>query len=379
MAFRKPSQLAGIFLALIALLSCEAEKVAQPPAPIRPVRYREVYGVGGIRVRSFTGVAKAGVVSKLSFKVPGTIQVLNVKVGDLVEAGQLVAAIDPRDYELLVEDTEASLAQARAQAVKAEADFRRIRGLFERYNVSQADYDAARAAQDSARAQVRSIEKKLESARLQLSYTRLESQVAGAVADVPVEINENVQAGQPLLTLLSGQNPEVEVGIPEVLISEIRDGARATIVFDALPGREFHGRVTEMAVTAAQGLSTYPVTLELNQSWEQLTRARGRLSEVRPGMSAEISFRFGSGDAPLRWILPPHAVREDREGRFVFVVKPSEAGFGAIERRGVTVGEFVREGLEITGGLQDGELVVTAGAGRITDGQQVKLSKENQG
>ena len=377
MAFQKPTHLASVFLALLALLSCEAEKVEQPPPPIRPVRYREVYGVGGTRVRAFTGVAKAGVESKLSFKVPGTIQTLNVKVGDLVEAGQLVAAIDPRDYELLVEETEASLAQARAQAVKAEADFKRIRGLFERDNASQADYDAARAAQDSARAQVRSIDKKLESAKMQLSYTRLESQVAGAVAEVPVEINENVQAGQPLLTLLSGQNPEVEVGIPEVLITEIRDGASATIVFDALPGREFHGRVTELAVTVTQGLSTYPVTVQLNQTWEQLTR--GRLSEVRPGMSAEVSFRFGSGDSPLRWILPPHAVREDREGRFVFVVKPSEAGFGAIERRGVTVGEFVREGLEITKGLQDGELVVTAGAGRITDGQQVKLSKENQG
>ncbi len=377
MAFRKPTHLASVFLALVALLSCEAEKVEQPPPPIRPVRYREVYGVGGTRVRAFTGVAKAGVESKLSFKVPGTIQTLNVKVGDLVQPGQLVAAIDPRDYELLVEETEASLAQARAQAVKAEADFKRIRGLFERDNASQADYDAARAAQDSARAQVRSIDKKLESAELQLSYTRLESQLAGAVAEVPVGINENVQAGQPLLTLLSGQNPEVEVGIPEVLITEIRDGASATIVFDALPGREFHGRVTELAVTVTQGLSTYPVTVQLNQTWEQLTR--GRLSEVRPGMSAEVSFRFGSGDAPVRWILPPHAVREDREGRFVFVVKPSEAGFGAIERRGVAVGEFVREGLEITKGLQDGEFVVTAGAGRITDGQQVKLSKENEG
>ena len=132
-------------------------------------------------MRAFTGVAKAGVESKLSFKVPGTIETLNVKVGDIVQPGQLVAAIDPRDYELLVEDTEATLAQTRAQAIKAEADFKRIRGLFERDNASQADYDAARAAQDSARAQVRSIEKKLESANLQLSYTRLESQVAGAV------------------------------------------------------------------------------------------------------------------------------------------------------------------------------------------------------
>ena len=380
MVFRKPTYLTAVFLALLALLAllaCEAEKVEQPPPPIRPVRYREVYGVGGTRVRAFTGVAKAGVESKLSFKVPGTIETLNVKVGDIVQPGQLVAAIDPRDYELLVEDTEATLAQTRAQAIKAEADFKRIRGLFERDNASQADYDAARAAQDSARAQVRSIEKKLESANLQLSYTRLESRVAGAVADVPVELNENVQAGQPLLTLLSGQNPEVEVGIPAVLISEIRDGAGATIVFDALPGREFRGRVTEMAVTATQGLSTYPVTVQLNQTWQQLTR--GRLSEVRPGMSAEVRFRFGSADAPHRWILPPHAVREDREGRFVFVVNPKQAGFGDVERRGVTVGEFVREGLEITEGLQDGERVVTAGAGRITDGQHVKLSKENEG
>ena len=149
MVFRKPTYLTAVFLALLALLAllaCEAEKVEQPPPPIRPVRYREVYGVGGTRVRAFTGVAKAGVESKLSFKVPGTIETLNVKVGDIVQPGQLVAAIDPRDYELLVEDTEATLAQTRAQAIKAEADFKRIRGLFERDNASQADYDAARAA-----------------------------------------------------------------------------------------------------------------------------------------------------------------------------------------------------------------------------------------
>ena len=101
-----------------------------------------------------------------------------------------------------------------------------MRGLFERDNASQAEYDATRAARDSALAQVNSTQKKLETAQLQLEYTELHSPIDGAVAEVPVEVDENVLVGQPIVVLNAGAQPEVEVGIPEVLIREIRQGAR---------------------------------------------------------------------------------------------------------------------------------------------------------
>lgn len=344
------------------LLAC-GEKVEQPPPAIRPVRYQQVFATGAERIRAFTGVAKAGIESKISFRISGTLQKLNARVGDPVREGQLIAEIDPRDYELQVEEAEAALAQARAEAVNAEAEFRRVRGLFERDNTSQADYDAARAGQDSARAQARSIEKKLESAKLQLSYTHLESPIDGAVAEVPVEINENVQRGQPIVVLNSGLRPEVEVAIPEVLIREIHQGNSVTVTIDAFPNQTFSGNVTEVGISASEGLRTYPVTILLNRP------------DVRilPGMAAEVSFRFGSGEEQVRWILPPHAVGEDRQGRFVYVVTGEGEGLGTVHRRPVVVGELVGEGIEVLQGLQDGERVVTVGVSRIEEGQKVRV------
>ena len=354
-----------------ASLSCD-EKLEQPPPLIRPVRYQKVSATGGLRTRTFTGAAKAGIESRLSFKVSGTLQRLMVGVGDSVGEDQLIAEIDPRDYELQVEETAASLAHARAQAINAEADFNRVRGLFERDNASQADYDAAWAAQDSARALVRSVEKKLELAKLQVSYTRLESPIDGAVAEVPVEVNENVRSGQPIVVLNAGARPEVEVAIPEVQIREILRQMPASVSFDSIPNREFAGRVTEVGVTATEGLKTYPVTVLLNRPD----------ARILPGMAAEVSFRFGSGDEPLRYVLPPHAVGEDRAGKFVFVVTAKGDGRGTVKRRPVMVDELVGEestaGLEVLSGLRGGEMVVTVGVSRIEDGQEVILQELGQ-
>jgi RND family efflux transporter MFP subunit len=339
------------------------------------VRYVKTYAAGGARVRSFSGAAKAGVETNLSFKVEGTLSTLGLVIGDTIRQGQLIAEIDPADYEIQVERVEASLAQAKAQAATASADFERVRNLYERNNAPQSDYDAALGRSESAQANMRSVEKQLEQARLQVSYCKLQSPVAGTVAEVPVEVNENVRAGQPIVVLNAGVLPEVEVSIPETLIGEIRRGSAVhAVTFDAIRERVFGGVVTEVAVTPPQGLTTYPVTIQL----------QGADRRIFPGMAAEVSFSFGSNGQPSHHILPPQAVGEDREGRFVFVVKPGEAGRGVVERRSVAVGRLTRserfgDGLEILTGLVEGEMVVTAGVSKITGGQQVSLLAEGNG
>ena len=95
----------------------------EPPPPakpvIRPVRYVIAQAAGGQRTRTFSGVARAGVSSTISFRVAGTIVAVDVAVGDRVNPGALLAALDPVDYELQVQETEASLRQAEARATNA--------------------------------------------------------------------------------------------------------------------------------------------------------------------------------------------------------------------------------------------------------------------
>lgn len=347
---------------LLALGGCADEP--PPETTLRPVRSEQVFSSGAGRARSFSGTARAGQESRLSFKVSGTVELLEVNVGDRVVAGRLLARLDPQDYRLQLEDAEASLARMRAETRNAEASYARIRDLYENNNASLNDLDASRAGFESATAALESTEKKLEQARLQLSYTRLSAPTAGAIAQVPVEVNENVQPGQTVAVLSSEARPEVEIGMPEVFISRIREGQKVEVVFDAIGGRTFDATVTEVGIASTGLATTFPVKARLDRDEPQ----------VLPGMAAEVLFRFDNEDGAERLEVPASAVGEDRAGRFVYVIEETESGLGRALRREVTVGGLTADGgLEILHGLVDGERVVTAGVSRIQDGLEVRL------
>lgn len=353
----------GITAAVLTGLSCE--KAEEPEVVIRPVRYEQVFATGGNRVRTFSGVARAGLESKLSFKVPGTVKVIAVEVGDRVKAGQLIAELNPDDYLLRADQADAALAQAEAQARNARANYERVRALYEANNASRTDLDASRAAFESGDAAVEAAEKQLELARLQVTYTRLEAPLDCDVASVDVEVNENVQAGMTIAHLTSRSEIEVEISIPEVLISGIREGMNARVHFDAIPDEEYLATVTEVGVAATDLATAFPV----------IVRLIGTESRVRPGMAASVVFNFESSDERVRIMVPPVAVGEDRGGRYVYTIEivPGEPGYGIVHRQAVDVGELTGEGMEVFEGLSDGDLVVTAGISRIQEGQRVRI------
>jgi RND family efflux transporter MFP subunit len=359
-------RIVGPALAAVAAMGsgCSNEK-PQSEVVLRPVRAQQVFATGGDRVRKFSGVARAGVESKISFKVAGTIQQIPVEVGRSVSKGQLLAQLDATDYRLQLQDAEASLAQAVAQERNQSANYERVRGLYEARNASTQDLESARAKFESAEATVKSLQKRVELARNQLAYTRLTAPIDAAVAAVAAEVNENVNAGQVIVQLTSGSDIEVQVAIPEILIAQIREGDATTVRFDAVPGREFAGRVTEVGVAATGAATTFPVTVRLDQSDPDL----------RSGMAVEVAFQFGSASSAERYLLPPVAIGEDNKGRFVYVVDVTEEnGVGVVTRRSVTIGELTDEGLEVLDGLADGMFVVTAGVSKLVDGQRVKFN-----
>jgi RND family efflux transporter MFP subunit len=354
-----------LVLLTVSLILASCGKDEEQLETIRPVRYTQVFSTGGSRVRTFSGVARSGQESRLSFRVPGIVRRVAVALGDKVGRGDLIAQLDPSDYELRVEQTEARLTNAQAQARNAAASYERVRSLYENNSASRTDFDTARAANESATAGAQAAEKELELARLQLGYARLTAPTDGDIASVEVEVNENVQVGQTVVVLSAGSDIEVKVSMPEILISQVTEGEKVIVSFDAIPGRDFDGSITEVGIASTGMVTTFPVTVLLGES----------SPDTRAGMAAVVSFVFESADQRERYVIPSVAVGEDREGRFVYVVEPiaEEPGHGIIHRRPVTVGELTGDGLEIFEGLSDGDLVVTAGVSRITDGQKVQI------
>ena len=173
---------------MLALSACsDSANVTAEPA-LRPVRVAVVSQNGDFRERSFTGISQSTQESRMSFRVAGTIIDIPVQVGDRLAAGDLIARLNPSNFDLTVQQAEASLAQATANQRNADSAYSRAKELYENNNASRNDLDSARANAESAEAQVQSAAKSLEIARLDRSYTRLTAATDCTIASVDAEL-----------------------------------------------------------------------------------------------------------------------------------------------------------------------------------------------
>ncbi len=219
-------------------------------------------------------------------KVSGYVTEVRVQDNERVEAGQLLVRLDDRDYRSRIDTARASLenakaavavAQANAEAartesVRAAADLARYARLREKEEVSQQQYDAAKAAAaaaaaqtdagrraiEAAQAQVAQKRADLEYAELQLTYTSVTAPASGSVSKKNVEVGEFVQAGQPLLAIVSGVEPWVVANFKETQLKKMRVGQPVEIEVDAYPKTTFHGRVDSIAAATGAKFALLP-------------------------------------------------------------------------------------------------------------------------
>jgi len=349
------------------LSGCDKESEAVE-TQLRPVRYITVENPLALRTRTFTGSSKSAQQSRLSFKVAGTVVKVPVQVGDELKTGDLVAALDPSQYELQLQQSQAALMQSQANARNAESNYERVKGLYENNNASRNDLDSARATAESARAQTRSTQKSLELARLNLSYTQLRVEADCSIASLAVEINENVSVGSQVAQVNCGQELEVILEVPESLIADIRQNMPVDIRFDAMANKVFKGQVSEVGISSSETSSTFPVSVRLDRDLNS-----PELS-LRTGLAAEVTFSFAVDTALNRYLVPLASVVNDVQGTFVFIADPAEQqGEAVVRRNSVQLGELTDKGIEILLGLEAGDRVITAGVSVVRDGQRVLL------
>ena len=194
----------AVFLLAATGLLVACEQKAPEPEPPRLVNAMRIADTSGLTERSFPGRARAGQEVNRSFRVSGPLITLPVSVGENVKAGDILARIDPKDFQTKLATLEGQLEREQATAKRAQADLTRLQKIFKEDPgaTSQTAIDHALQARDSAQAGVRSLEASVQNARDQLSYTELKAPFDGIVVETYVENFETVVAKQPILRIL---------------------------------------------------------------------------------------------------------------------------------------------------------------------------------
>ena len=328
---------------------------------VRPVKTITIGEAEGGLKRTFSGTVRAGKDAALAFRVSGKVEDILVDVGDRVERDQILARLDSHDYQLSVNNIAGNLASARAALKNSEAGYQRNKRLYENSNISKAELDQYEAQRNSDQARVESLEAQLAQARNQLAYCELKAPFAGFISGKKVEEFENVVSGQTVLTLVDPRQLKVDVGIPESLISRVNAGESVTVTLESLPERRFSGKVIEVGVSLDTSTGTSPVTVMIDEP----------SPDILPGMSAEVTFTFGfTGEKGF--VVPTAAIVEDiRTGeRYLWIVSEN-----TVRKRKVRTGALVSDGIEIVSGLNEGEVVVTAGVHQLEEGMEVRILK----
>jgi HlyD family secretion protein len=254
---------------------------------------------------------------KISPEVPGEIIELPVKEGDEVKKGDLLVVIRPDIYisnrnrlEASLNSQKARQAQAEAQLVEKELNYKRSKQLFDKSTIARSDFETieaswkvAQSEVQAARFAVKSAESSLNESQENLTKTKIYSPISGTVSKLNVEKGEKVVgtnqfAGTELMTIADLTLMEVKVEVNENDIVNVEKSDTATVKIDAYMKRKFNGLVTEIASSAnVLGTSTDQVTnfnvkiLLLQDSYADLLVSNPHRYPFLPGMSATVEIR----------------------------------------------------------------------------------------
>lgn len=346
--------LVSCFSSSCVFVSCSdngSKKVENLPS----VRLDSALACGMGTTQQYPGKVVSSDDANISFKVAGTLRVVSVKEGQHVKKGQLLAELDNTDYKVQLSATEAEYSQ-----IKAEAE--RVISLYEDGGTTASNYDKARYG-------LQQIEAKLENHRNQLSYTRIYAPYDGFVQKLFMKRGETVGAGMPVVSMLSSAAPEVEINLPASAYVNRDNFTKFSCSFDVLPGRT---------------IEADPISVLQQANSNQLYTMRLKLKEndasVSPGMSTWVTIYGRNGDGGVVRI-PTTSVLERNGKSSVFVYNVSTQKVKEIT---VEVESLHTDGtVEVRGGVNPADMVVSSGVHHIKDGQKVKplqpVSKTNVG
>lgn len=345
------------FAGLILFAGCEKE-VAEAPEVVRPVRIQTISSLQGADSVSYPGEILGVQNAEIAFEVPGRLVELPAEEGVEVTEGQLLARLDPADFQT-------SMNAAEAEYRNAKETFERFEEVFEKGAISRQDFDNQRRAFEVAEAN-------LSSARKALSDTALRAPFAGRIGRIYVENFNNIQAKQSILLLQDLSQLDIIINVPEqdwqrakpgLTLAEQTARTKPYITLSTFPDRRFPAWITEVAASAD------PVT--------RTFEARGRFDPpkdivILPGMSATVTVTIDPDLAGLEDAvqIPANAIVGGNDGgSYVWIIDDATMTVGLSP---VTPGQMSGSMITIVDGLVTGDRIAISGVQHLAEGMKVR-------
>ena len=323
------------FLSIAIMISC-TKKVEETKEDTKVKVYTTVAQMESIdKTATYTANVRADVINQITPAMPGRIEKIYVEIGDRVSKGQL-----------LVQMESYSLQQQNTQLVNLERDYTRYNELLKVGGIAQQHVDQIKTQVDVLRTAIKNLE----------GNTQLLSPINGIVTARNYD-NGDVFAQMPILTVQQLNPLKAIVNVSESYFTKVKVGMPVSIQLDVYENETFTGKVSLIYPTIDAATHTFGVQVTINNS----------NMRVRPGMYGRVTLNLGTTQ---NIVLPDVAVQKQSgsNDKFVYVVVDGKAGYRKVE-----LGQQLGDKFEILSGINDGDVVVTAGHSRLIDGTEVEI------
>ncbi|MDD2846582.1 MAG: efflux RND transporter periplasmic adaptor subunit [Rhodoferax sp.] len=356
----------GLFLCLrgrrwalaagVAVLLAGCSRPEPPPEPVRAVKLLTV-GQDVLQAQvEYAGEVRARVESRLGFRVAGKIVQRQAELGQRVRAGQVLAQLDPQDYQLAAQAAQAQVSAAQTQRDLAAAEFKRYAALKDQNFISGAELERRKASLDAAQAALAQARAQSSAQGHQASYTRLLADVSGIVTGIDAEPGQVVAAGTPVVRIAQDGARDVVFAVPEDKVAQMAKG-QSVRVRPWSGDQVLAGRVREVAASADPVTRTFAVKVSIN---EAAAPPLGATVYVLPQGKGEV--------APSAITLPTTALRQQGQGTAVWVYDPATS---TVRSQAVQIATADGNAAVVASGLAPGMQVVATGVHVLSPGQKV--------
>jgi membrane fusion protein, multidrug efflux system len=358
---RKLRSLAGLAVALVAttLSGCN-DHAAAPTTRATFVRTEIVQPRGKQASVTLTGEVRARLQADLSFRVSGRVIERLADVGSQVQAGQVLALLDPAEQQADVDAAGAAVAAAESQLRVAKATFERQKSLISSGFTTRPSYDQAQEGLRTAEGAFEAAKAQLGSANEALGYTALRAEAAGVITARSVEVGQVVQAAQPVFTLAQDGDRDAVFDVYESIFFADLDGNRVSLTLVSDPNVSASGYVKEVSPAIDAKSSTIRVKVAIQDPPAAMTLGSAVAGTAKTKAQQQIALPWtalmAAGSRPAVWIIDPTTRTAS--------LKP------------VTVGGYEAGGVVIEAGLEPGERVVIDGGKLLSAGQPVRYEGE---
>ena len=337
---------------------------------IRPVKTVTLRSNGKGGLWQYYGTLQGGKRVDLSFRVSGPVRSIGVDKGASVKKGQLLATLDPRDYQTQLKQAQAQQNQAQAQYENAKADFKRYENLYKQKVVPKSTYDTYKTQMDVALSSLNLARASTTAVRDSLKDTELRAPFDGVIVDRMVENFQDVTAKQTIFTLQDISMLEIVFNVPENDVIWASKTASLTpdsdvsvsAKFDAISERSFPLKLKEFVLQADRNTNTFPVTAVMPQQEDVM---------LLPGMNATVEVKVSDFDGDEKvFTVPQTAIVTSGDKTYVW-----RCDNNIVSRVSVTQNTPHNNGfVEISSEqLRDGNKIVVAGAHLLHEGQKVRM------